>query len=196
MSVQLLKQILKTKITLNLIVVNIIMDLTVGMIECSLPDTQNVRIIQASLMFKEATLRLNGDNTAAINRYSSICGESILLWIILNTSNRVFKQLNDPNSDRQIMMTLRQAATSRRCSGCQSHQTCDNCTLPAVCCTPLLKRKTTEQFPFSEKRRWLFNIKSTILYHVYLSSILSIVDKRGNHKRKRETIKMTRCTTR
>ena len=164
------------------------MDSTLGMIECSLPDTQNVRIIQASLMFKEATLRLNGDNTAAINRYSSICGESILLWIILNTSNRVFKQLYDPNSDRQIMMTLRQAATSRRCSGCQSHQTCDNCTLPAVCCTPLLKRKTTEQFPFSEKRRWIFNIKSTILYHVYLSSILSIVDKRSNHKRKRETI--------
>ena len=96
MSVQLLKQILKTKITLNLIVVNIIMDSTLGMIECSLPDTQNVRIIQASLMFKEATLRLNGDNTAAINRYSSICGESILLWIILNTSNRVFKQFMIP----------------------------------------------------------------------------------------------------
>ena len=89
-------------------------------------------------------------------------------------------------------MTLRQAATSRRCSGCQSHQTCDNCTLPAVCCTPLLKGKTTElgKFLFSEKRRWLFNIKSTILYHVYLSSILSIVDKRrkwrSNHKRNRE----------
>ena len=38
-----------------------------------------------SLMFKEATLWLNEGHTAAINRYSSICGEGILLWIILKT---------------------------------------------------------------------------------------------------------------